>query len=113
MYTPTTKDTANTSTVRFRTWRRVGHVTFFSSDHDSLMNCRIRLTGSFSFDYDSTVFHCPHAGDATGRQRREGSGRGGRDRNHKPRVLGAPLLPISHTPPRPRSGRLLSPPLGV
>src|SRR3954447_12010722 len=104
MYTPTTKDTANTSTVRLRTWRRVGHVTFFSSDHDSLMNCRIRLTGSFSFDYDSTVFHRPHAGDATGRRRREDSGRGDRTRTYNLRFWRPLLCQLSYTPAGPGSG---------
>ena len=34
MYTPTTKLTAKTSTVRLRVCSRVGQETFFSSDHD-------------------------------------------------------------------------------
>ena len=51
MNSPTTNEMTNTRTVRFRTWMRLGHETFLSSDHDSLMNCRKRFTAPFSLDY--------------------------------------------------------------
>src|SRR4029079_10492884 len=48
MYTPMAKLTANTRTVRLRTCSRVGQETFLSSDHDSLMKRRMRLTSGGS-----------------------------------------------------------------
>src|SRR3954447_14429666 len=82
MYRPTTKDTANTSTVRLRTWSRVGHETFLSSDADSLMNCRKRLTGPFSYGYGS-------------------GGRGDRTRTYNLRFWRPLLCQLSYTPAGP------------
>src|SRR3954451_4126282 len=47
MYSPTANEITNTRIVRLRVVSRVGHVTFFSSDHDSSMKRRIRLTRSW------------------------------------------------------------------
>src|SRR3974390_1488255 len=88
MYTPTTNEITNTSTVRFRTWVRFGHETFLSSDHDSLMNCRIRFTGALLADDEG--------------------GRGDRTRTYNLRFWRPLLCQLSYTPARIRSGYLAS-----
>src|SRR4249919_2737336 len=87
MYRPTTNEMTSTRIVRFRTWMRVGHETFLSSDHDSLMNWRNRFTGAFS-----TV---------------GGGGRGDRTRTYNNRFWRPVLCQLSYAPV---SGLATSPP---
>src|SRR6476660_7279103 len=78
MYSPTTNEITNTRIVRFRTWSRLGHETFLSSDHDSLMNCRNRFTEAFSAI--------------------EGGGRGDRTRTYNHRFWRPVLCQLSYAP---------------
>src|SRR3954454_7934072 len=48
MNRPTTNEITNTRTVRFRTWMRLGHETFLSSDQDSSRKRRALFTNLFS-----------------------------------------------------------------
>src|SRR3989304_4249689 len=75
-YRPTARLTAKTSTVRLRVCTPVGQVTFFSSDHASLMKRLIRLT----FDLLVSGYGC-------GWQARP-------DSNRQPLVLETRALPI-------------------
>src|SRR5215204_5077968 len=79
MNSPTTNEMTNTRTVRFRTWMRVGHETFLSSDHDSLMNWRNRFTVAFSAAWRM-------------------SGRGDRTRTYNHRFWRPVLCQLSYAP---------------